>query len=160
MTGDTIDLPQAIFEPVVSNPIALERLGDELLLCFQDLDGPHEVKTCCGDLLKIINALMDYARLLEMVCDQWNLQGFHRATYEYHADKLRQIAEKYQLAIGYDYGAAMEKCRKSREKKVRDDGVGEDALVLASRKRNAPNDAAPEENAAAQPSPWEDEDAK
>ncbi len=24
---------------------------------------------------------------LESVCDQWELTGFHRATYEYHAEK-------------------------------------------------------------------------
>ena len=45
---------------------------------------------------------MDYARLLELACDEWDLQGFHRATYEYHAKKLRAIAKKYQVGIGGD----------------------------------------------------------
>ena len=35
-------------------------------------------------------------------------QGFHRATYEYHAEKLRKIADKLQAGIGYDYDKAVE----------------------------------------------------
>ena len=54
------------------------------------------MKTCYGDVVKIVNALRDYAKLLETVCDEWDLGGFHRATYEYQAEKLRQIADKLQ----------------------------------------------------------------
>ena len=72
-----------------------------------------------------------YAKLLELVCDEWELAGFHRATYEYQAEKLRQIADKLQCGIGYDYDAAVRKCQKLRGKKPRNDDVGEDAMVLA-----------------------------
>ena len=72
-----------------------------------------------------------YAKLLETVCDEWELGGFHRATYEYQAEKLRQIADKFQRGIGYDYDAAVRKCQKLRRKKPRNADVGEEAMVLA-----------------------------
>ena len=71
--------------------------------------------------------------MLDIVCDQWELTGFHRATYEYHAGKLREIADKFQKAIGYDYAAAVEKCRKKKARKQAYSDVGEDALALAVR---------------------------
>lgn len=54
-----------------------------------------------------------------------------RVTYEYHAEKLRAIAKKYQAGIHYNYDAAVEKCRKKQAKKQRDDDPGGDALDLA-----------------------------
>ena len=127
-----LDLPSATYEPQLSASIDLERgLSSEVLLHVFDLSGTHEVKTCYGDVVKIVNALRDYAKLLEMVCDEWDLGGFHRATYEYHAEKLRQIADKFQCGIGYDYDAAVRKCQKLRGKKPRNADVGEEAMVLA-----------------------------
>ena len=115
-----LELPAATYEPQLSASIDLERcLSGEVLLHVFDLSGTHEVKTCYG------------ARLLELVCDEWDLGGFHRATYEYQAEKLRQIADKLQCGIGYDYDAAVRKCQKLRGKKPRNDDVGEDAMVLA-----------------------------
>jgi len=81
----------------------IERLGQELEICFQDLHEQREIRTCHGDIRKIVDTLMDYARILEIVCEQWNLTGFHRATYEIRAEELRAIAKKYQAGIGYDY---------------------------------------------------------
>lgn len=78
---------------------------------------------------------MDYSRLLEMVCDQWRLEGYHRAIYEYHAGKLREIANKYQNAIGYDYEKALEKCRKKQAWQSHEEDIGDDALVQALRRR-------------------------
>ena len=127
-----LNLPSATYEPQLSTSIDLERcLSSEVLLQVFDLSGAHEVKTCYGDVVKIVNALRDYAKLLELVCDEWDLGGFHRATYEYHAEKLRQIADKFQCSIGYDYDAAVQKCQKMRGKKPRNDDVGEEAMVLA-----------------------------
>lgn len=112
-----LDLPSGTYEPRLSASIDLERyLSSEVLLHVFDLNGTHEVKTCYGDIVKIVNALRDYAKLLEMVCDEWELGGFHRATYEYQAEKLRQIADKFQCGIGYDYDDAVRKCQKLREK--------------------------------------------
>ena len=60
----------------------------------------------------------------------WNLQGFHRAKYEFYADKLREIADKFQAGIGYDYDAALERCRKKQGKKPRNEDVGGEALAM------------------------------
>lgn len=112
-----LELPAATYEPQLSASIDLERcLSREVLLHVFDLSGTFEVKTCYGDVVKIVNALRDYAKLLELVCDEWELAGFHRATYEYQAEKLRQIADKLQCGIGYDYDAAVRKCQKLRGK--------------------------------------------
>ena len=114
-----LELPSATYEPQLSASIDLERcLSREVLLHVFDLSGTHEVKTCYGDVVKIVNALRDYAKLLELVCDEWDLGGFHRAIYEYQAEKLRQIADKFQCGIGYDYDAAVRKCQKLRGKSL------------------------------------------
>ena len=127
-----LDLPFGAYEPQLSASIDLERgLSSEVLLHVFDLSGTHEVKTCYGNVVKIVNALRDYAKLLETVCDEWDLGGFHRATYEYQAEKLRQIADKLQRGIGYDYDDAVRKCQKLRRKKLRNADVGEEAMVLA-----------------------------
>ena len=68
MSNETLNLPCGEFEPVVSQPLELDALGTELSICFQDLDGPCEIKTCYGDICKIVNALRDYAKMLRMVC--------------------------------------------------------------------------------------------
>ena len=50
-------------EPQLSASIDLERcLSGEVLLHVFDLSGTHEVKTCYGDVVKIVNALRDYAK--------------------------------------------------------------------------------------------------
>ena len=108
-----LELPQEPFRPMIAQSVQLEQfLGEELIFCFRDLDGVHTFTTCYGDIYKTVNALRDYVRLLESVCDQWELTGFHRATYEYHAEKLRKIADKLQAGIGYDYDKAVERCKK------------------------------------------------
>ena len=126
-----LELPQESFRPMIAQSVQLEQfLGEELIFCFRDLDGVHTFTTCYGDIYKTVNALRDYVRLLESVCDQWELTGFHRATYEYHAEKLRKIADKLQAGIGYDYDKAVERCKKKRAKKSHSSDVGEDALLL------------------------------
>lgn len=173
------EMPREKFLPVIQQPIEVEQLlGKELTVCFYDLKGDHEFKTCIGDLCKSVNALMDYARMLEMVCVQWNLEGCHKAIYEYHAEKLREIAGRFGAAIGYDYAAAIEKCRKKRERASRENDVGEDALTQMYRrslrqgkeKQKSPAEAdfleetdipdsdASTEQPDAESSPWEDDD--
>ena len=76
-----LDLPSGTYEPRMSASIDLERyLSSEVMLHVFDLSGTFEVKTCYGDVVKIVNALRDYAKLLELVCDEWDLGGYHRAT--------------------------------------------------------------------------------
>lgn len=138
-----MELSRELFEPVIDEALEMNDLEAEMVLSFLTEKGRKTIPTCPGDIYKIVNMLMDYARLLEMAVEQWGLQGFHRATYELHAEKCRQIAQKYAQGIGYDYEKAMEKCRNWQGKKRRDDGVGEDALVLALRKKAE----SPEDNA-------------
>lgn len=148
------EFPREIYETVLAHPMEMEAyLKQELTLSYVDLDGSHELQTCYGDILKTINALMDYTRMLDLVCEQWNLTGFHRATYEYQSGKLREIAEKFQTAIGYNYAAAVEKCRKKQAKKQRSDDVGEDALTLAVRRRQKAAEKKAEETESEQPEP-------
>lgn len=121
-----------VFESVLSDPCGI----DELTLCVWDVHKTHKIKTCYGDVYKTVCALMDYARLLELVCEQWNLQGFQKASYQLRAEKLREIAEKYQAGIGYDYKAALKKCQK---RKRHNSDIGEDAMILACRKGQGKN---------------------
>lgn len=131
MDEEKLNLSREKFEPVVSQPVKLDALGTELNLCFEDLKGPCEISTCYGDICKIVNALRDYAKMLRMVCDEWDMQGYCRAFYELHADKLEEISKKFQAGIGYDYDKAMEKCRKAGGKQERDDDVGGEAMAMA-----------------------------
>lgn len=130
MSSENLNLPQEKFESTVSQPMELEILGTELALCFDDLDGPCQIETCYGDICKIVNALRDYAKMLRMACEEWNLQGYRQAIYELHADKLESISTKFQAGIGYDYDKAVEKCKKRAARRDPDDDVGGEALVM------------------------------
>lgn len=110
----------------------MDKFTAEVILRYHDLDGEYEIRTCPGDIYKIINVLMDYARLLEQVNDEWDLDSYRRAVNEVTADKLRSIAKKYQEAIGYDYEAALAKCEAKQKKQRKDDDVGADALELTA----------------------------
>ena len=93
-----------------------------------------------------IDALMDYTSMLDTVCEQWKLEGYHRAMYEYHSDVLRKFSGKLQAAIGYDYAATLEKCRKKQLRKKKDSDIGENGITLAARRRKVPDEKAGTEN--------------
>lgn len=130
MEKNDLNLPREEYEPVISRPVDLDLMGTEVILSVFDIKGDHEIRTCYGDICKTVNALRDYSKLLAMVCDTWDLYGFHRAKYEFHAEKLREIADKLQAGIGYDYDAAVERCEKQKTRKRRDDDVGGEALEM------------------------------
>lgn len=145
-SGSTPEYPREIYEPVISKSMELAGyLQKELTISYFDLDGDHEFRTCYGDIKNTIDALMDYTSLLDTICEQWKLDGYHRAVYQYHSDTLRKFAGKLQAAIGYDYAATLEKCRKkqNRKRKDKDDDIGADGITLAAKRRKAPdkNDA-------------------
>lgn len=138
MLDNKDSFPQEQFQALLERSMMLEGLlpAEKIRLVFKDIkQGDVEIQTCYGDVYKIVNALRDYSRLLMLTCDAWELTGFHRALYEYHAKKTREIADKYQAAIGYDYDKALEKCRKkqAKSKNGRDSDVGGDALELLLR---------------------------
>lgn len=128
------DHRREVFEPILSRTIEMDKFAVGIILRYRDLDGEHEIRTCPGDIYKIVNVFMEYARLLELACDEWDLGPYHRAVNEVTADKLRSIAKKYQEAIGYDYEAALAKCEAKRKKQHMDDDVGGDALELAMKR--------------------------
>lgn len=130
MEKNDLNLPREEYEPVISRPIDLDLMGTEVILSVFDIKGDHEIRTCYGDIYKTVNALRDYSKLLAMVCDTWDLHGFHRANYEFHAEKLLEIADKLQAGIGYDYDAAVERCEKQKTEKHCDDDVGGEALEM------------------------------
>lgn len=125
------DHRREVFEPVMSGPIELDKFATEVIFRLRDADGEREIKSCYGDIYKVINALVDYARLLELTCDEWGLEGYHRAVYELYAKDFRAIAKKYQEAIGYDYDAAVARCEAKKKRKRKDEDIGGDALELA-----------------------------
>lgn len=131
MGNDTLNLPQEEYEPVVSQPVNMSMLEAEITICAFDIGEDHVFKTCYGDICKTVNALRDYSRILEMSCETWDLQGYHKTLYELHAQKLREIAGKLQAGIGYDYDAAVGKCKKRLAKKNRDDDPGGEALAMS-----------------------------
>lgn len=126
---------QAIFGKTVARTVQLNNLDKELLIRFMDFEGQCEIKTCPGDIYKIVNALMDYSRLLETAAQEWDLTSYHKAVYEVSAEQLRKIANKFAFGIGYNYYEAVEKCKKRLEQQKKrgqgsSDDVGEEALAL------------------------------
>lgn len=85
MGNDTLNLPQEEYEPVVSQPVNMSMLEAEITICAFDIGEDHVFKTCYGDICKTVNALRDYSRILEMSCETWDLQGYHKTLYELHA---------------------------------------------------------------------------
>ena len=131
------ELKKELFEPQTTETVFLAELyGPEPGGIFSFLDNnfkPAQVETCYGDLIIMINALMDYASLLDGAVKEWGLDGYHASSYRYHAERCRKISRHYAQAIGYDYEMALEKCRKKQEKHQESD-VGEDALAAAYHK--------------------------
>ncbi len=135
--GNAPEYPREIYEPVLATSMELdEYLRQEFTINYFDLDGDHEVHTCYGDIKKTIDALMDYTNILDTVCGEWKLEGFQRAMYQYHSDTLRKFAGKLQAALGYDYAAILEKCRKKQNRKLKDkhEDIGADGITLAARR--------------------------
>ena len=136
-TNSTPEYPREIYEPVLATSMELDEfLRKEFTINYFDLDGDHEVHTCYGDIKMTIDALMDYTNLLDTICEQWKLEGYHRAVYQYHSDMLRKFSGKLQAALGYDYTATLEKCRKkqNRKRKDKDEDIGADGITLAARR--------------------------
>lgn len=129
--------PQEQFQPILEQSMALDGLLEtaDMTISFKDIKkGDIQIPTCYGDIYTIVNALRDYSRLLILTCDAWKLTSFHRALYEYHAEKAKKIADKYQTAIGYDYDKAMDKCQRKRAKnKDSNSDIGGEALELMLR---------------------------
>lgn len=125
-------LKKELFKPKTTETVFLAELyGPEPEGVFSFLNKkfePTEIKTCYGDIIIMINALMDYASILEGAIEDWNLDGYHAASYRYHAERCRKMSQHYAAAIGYDYDKTLENCKKRRKK---EGDTGEEALAAA-----------------------------
>ena len=146
MSRDCQDTPLPVekFEHLASMTVEMTEIdGIEqgAILCFTDVgrsgksNEVNELRTCYGDLYVIVNALRDYANILDSVIEEWSLTGYHAATYELHAVRCRKIAMKYATAIGYDYDKAVERCERRRAKGDRSGDTGMDGLEALVRKQ-------------------------
>ena len=130
MTKETVQITEDIKEA--------EESGIEIE--YYTLDGKKPVLHMApGDLMIICNVLHDYAQMLSESA-AINI-GYAQASYIYHADRCRKIQAKIESQMGYSTEAAIEKCEKKhkyygQEPLVKDNDIGEDALVLAMRQRN------------------------
>ena len=141
-------LPAPKFEPSITETVEMteiDGLEQGAILKFMDFgkrgeaSEEKELKTCCGDLYVIINALRDYANILDSVVEEWGVTGYHAAGYQLHAERCRIIAKKYSVAIGYDYDKAVERCQKRRSKGKEVNDIGMDGLEAWAQKDNKTN---------------------
>lgn len=144
MSKDEINLPVWKFEKSTTETVEMTEIDgieQSAILQYTDVgrsgrpSEAREVLTCYGDLYVIVNALRDYANLLEGAIQEWGLRGFHSFTYELHAARCRKIAGKYADAIGYDYDKAVERCQRRRAKGAKRDDTGLDGLEALMRKQ-------------------------
>lgn len=86
----------------------------------------YVVSCSYGDIVLIICMIHDYVGMLDEIRDDVQWKAYYRQKFEGMADRLSK-------QIGYDYEAAVEKCRKKQEKESNSD-VGEEAMALAVRR--------------------------
>lgn len=104
----------------------------EITIRYLEIEkGVQEIKLPKGDLYVVCNVLYDYVDLLRVVSESQELE-IHKELYKLHADRCEKIRHKIEHKIGYCVEKAIKKCKK---KKDESGDVGEDALVLAARKR-------------------------
>ncbi len=94
------------------------------------------IQSCEGDLILAVNAMVDYADLMDRHrAAHPEMGAFEAATREYYAGRYRTIAAKLAAALGYDREATLERCRR-RQEKQRTDDIGEEALTLLAARGN------------------------
>ena len=98
-----------------------------------EIGKPEYIKLCPGDLIKICNVLWDYEGTLREIKTIYP-EIENTMMHEVYADQLNKIRGKIEKQIGYSVEEAHEKCIRKRAKPERDEGIGEEAMVLAYRK--------------------------
>lgn len=82
--------------------------------------GTHEISCAYGSLVLVIYMLRD--------------ENIWAGTEYAGNSNFRRIAENLSFQIGYDYDAAIEKCRKKAEKEDANSDVGDEAMALMVKK--------------------------
>lgn len=104
----------------------------------------HEAKalhTCMGDLYVIVNALYDYANILERLPLEKEPSGYQKEFFLLHAARCRKIAGKFSQQMGYDYQKALERCQKRRAKENGSSDTGMDGIeALVQKQRHKKTD--------------------
>ncbi len=99
--------------PEAEKQVMIEKAINLRLLC------DYVVSCSYGDVVLIICMLHDYVK-----ADDIQYQAYYRGKFVKMADRLAE-------QIGYDYDAAVEKCKKKLQKRESASDVGEDAMALA-----------------------------
>ncbi len=89
----------------------------------------YVVSCSYGDVVLIICMLRDYVKMLDEVRNdiQWEV---------YYREKFIKMADRLSEQIGYNYDAALEKCRKKLGQKERTSDVGGEAMALMIKRGN------------------------
>lgn len=88
---------------------------------------PFEVTLTTGDLTLIVAMIEDYIKGLDVIREtdiQWQV---------YYRKKFKEVSEKIQNQIDYDYEKAVKKCLKKQEKENNSD-IGDEAMSLMIKK--------------------------
>ena len=89
----------------------------------------------------------------------WIISGRNnRFGYKGQGNAEGMAIECEKAGIGYDYDAAMEKCRRKKKRKKKEDDFGEDALVLAFKRTKQPAEQMKEADTDVDDSPWEEDE--
>ena len=84
----------------------------------------YVVSCSYGDIVLIICMIHDYIKMLDEIRNtiQWEV---------YYREKFIKMADRLSEQIGYDYDAAMEKCKKKLSKEETCSDIGGDGVSLA-----------------------------
>ncbi len=98
--------------------VMIEKAVNLRLMC------DYVVSCSYGDIVLIICMIHDYIKMLDEIReDDIQYQAYYRQVFNRMADRLSE-------QIGYNYEAAVEKCRKKMEKEESSNDVGEEAMAL------------------------------
>lgn len=84
-----------------------------------------DVRLCTGDLVLIVAMIEDYIKGLDVIKKD---DIFYET---YYRKKFRNISEKIQNSINYDYNKALQNCQKKQNK---DNDIGGEAMSLMIKK--------------------------
>ena len=105
--------PEAEKQVMIEKAINLRLLCDDVVSCSY------------GDIVLIICMLHDYVKMLdEIKAEDIQYQAYYRG-------KFMKMANRLAEQIGYDYDAAVEKCKKKFGQKESNSDIGGDAMDLA-----------------------------
>lgn len=103
-------------------------------LHYMETKGMNEqwIEMAFGEIRIVIEALADYYDFMSEQVREMEI-GYPKAVWGDRLERIKQIQAKLEESTGYNRDRQLETCNKRRGS--RDDGVWEDALVLATQKR-------------------------